>query len=73
MIRRQFTAIAAENGNRTKSSEYNKCGTKIAKSSGGRVVRASDSGAVDSGLIPSRVKPMTLQLVFTASLLDAQY
>ena len=25
------------------------------------------------GLIPSRVKPMTLKLVFTASLLDAQH
>ena len=35
--------------------------------------RASASGAVDSGLIPSRVKPMTLKLVFTASLLDVQY
>ena len=33
---------------------------------------ASASGAVDLGLIPSRVKPMTLKLVFTASLLDAQ-
>ena len=31
------------------------------------------SGAVDLGLFPSRVKPMTLKLVFTASLLDAQY
>ena len=41
-------------------------------SSDGRVVRASASGAVDSGLIPSRVKPMTLKLVFTASLLDVQ-
>ena len=35
--------------------------------------RASVSGAVDSGLISSRVKPMTLKLVFTASLLDAQH
>ena len=34
--------------------------------------RASASGAVDSRLIPSRVKPMTLKLVFTASLLDGQ-
>ena len=41
----------------------------VSKSSGGRVVKAS--GAVDLGLIPSRVKPMTLKLVFTASLLDA--
>ena len=29
--------------------------------------------AVDSDLILSRVKPMTLTLVFTASLLDAQH
>ena len=37
----------------------------------GRVVSASASEAVDLGLIPSRVKPMTLKLLFTASLLDA--
>ena len=37
-----------------------------------RVVRASASGAVDLGLIPSRAKPMTLKLVFTAYLLDTQ-
>ena len=37
------------------------------------MARASASGAVDSGLISSRVKPMTLKLVFTASLLDAQH
>ena len=42
-------------------------------SSDGRVVRASASGAVDLGLIPSRAKPMTLTLVFTASLHDAQH
>ena len=42
-------------------------------SSYGPVVRASASGAVDLGLIPSRVKPMTLKLVFIASLLDAQH
>ena len=41
-------------------------------SSYSRVVRASASGAVDSGLVPSLVKLMTLKLVFTASLLDAQ-
>ena len=34
--------------------------------------RASVSGAVDLGLIPSRVKPMTLKLVFTTSVLVAQ-
>ena len=41
--------------------------------SAGRVVRASAAGAVDWGLIPGRIKPMTLKLVFTASLLDAQH
>ena len=41
--------------------------------SDGRVVRASASGAVDSSLISSQVKPMTLKLVFTASLLDIQH
>ena len=43
------------------------------RSSYGRVARASASGTVDSGLISSRVKPMPLNLVFTASLLDAQH
>ena len=42
-------------------------------SSDGRVVRASASGAVDLGSIPSRAKPLTLKLVITASLLDAQH
>ena len=37
------------------------------------VVKASVSGAVDLGLIPSRVKPTTLKLVFTASLLHARH
>ena len=39
----------------------------------GRVVRAPASAGVDSSLIsliPSRVKPMTVKLVFIASLLD---
>ena len=31
------------------------------------------SGAVDSGLIPSRIQPMGLKLPFTASLLDVQH
>ena len=35
--------------------------------------KESVSRAVDSGLIPSRVKPMTLKLVFTATLLDGQH
>ena len=44
-------------------------------SSNGRVVRARASalGAVDLDYIPNRVKPMTLKLAFTASLLDAQH
>ena len=42
-------------------------------SSDGRVNGSSASGAVNSGLIPSLVKTMTLKLVFTASLLDAQH
>ena len=32
-------------------------------SSDGRMVRAFASGAVDWGLVPSRVKPMTLKLI----------
>ena len=39
----------------------------------GQMVRVSAFGAVDAGLIPSWVKPMTIKLVFTASLLDAQH
>ena len=35
--------------------------------------KASASRAVDSDLIPSRVKPITLILIFTASLLDPQH
>ena len=41
---------------------------KEKNSSDGREVRASAWGAVDLGSISSRVKPMTLKLVFTASL-----
>ena len=38
------------------------------------VVKESASGAVDSGLIPSRVTPITLKLViFSTYLLDAQH
>ena len=33
----------------------------------------SASGAVNTGLISSRVKPMTLKLVFTAFLFDVQH
>ena len=47
--------------------------TTVLASSDGRVVRASDSRAVVSGLIPSRVKPMTLKLVSTAFLRNAQH
>ena len=53
-----------------KTHESLKC--KLFNSLDGPVDRASASGAVVSGLIPSRVKPMTLKLVFTVSLLDAQ-
>ena len=42
-------------------------------SSDGGVEGAPNSAGVDSSLIPSRVKPMILKLVFTASLLDAQH
>ena len=42
-------------------------------SSESRVNRGSASGAANSALIPSRVKPMIVKLVFTASLLDAQH
>ena len=41
--------------------------------SDGRVVKVSPSEAVDSALVPSRVKPVTLKLVFTASLLYVQH
>ena len=37
------------------------------------MVKASASRAADSDLISSRVKPMTLKLVFTTSLLDIQH
>ena len=46
--------------------------TKL-NSSDGRVVRASASGAVDLGVIPSQVKPLTRKLVFIVSPLDAQH
>ena len=36
------------------------------------MVKEPASRAVDSGLIPSRVKPMNLKLAFTASLFDVQ-
>ena len=42
-------------------------------SSDGRVARASASGAVHSGLISSGAKPITLKLLFTVSLLDAEH
>ena len=42
-------------------------------SSDSRLVRAPASGAAELGLIPSQDKPMTLTLVFTASVLDAQH
>ena len=47
--------------------------TNSMNSSDGQVVRAFASRTADLGLIPSRVKPITLKLVFTAFLLDAQH
>ena len=41
-------------------------------SSDGQVVRAFANETVDSGLIMSLVRPITLRLVFTAPLFDAQ-
>ena len=38
-----------------------------------RVIKFTIGLAVNSGLIPSRVNPMTLKLVFTAFLLDAKH
>ena len=46
---------------------------EILCSSDGRLIRTSACEAVHLGLIPSRVKPMTFNLVSTASLLDAQH
>ena len=34
--------------------------------------KASASGAIDSGLIPIQIKPMSWKFVFTAFILDAQ-
>ena len=45
----------------------------IVNSGNGQVDGASASGAVDYGLIPIRVKPMTLKLLLSVSLLDAQH
>ena len=42
-------------------------------SSVGKVVKAFAFGAVDSSLITSRIKPITLKLAFAASLLDARH
>ena len=38
----------------------------------GQVHRASATETIDSGSIPGRVKPKTIKLVFTSSLLDVQ-
>ena len=40
--------------------------TVLIDNSNSRVVRASAFGAVDSGLVPSQVKPMAVKLVFKA-------
>ena len=49
----------------------NRLNREIFNSSDGRVARATASGAVDLGLIPSQVKPMTLNLVLPVILLNA--
>ena len=46
--------------------EYSQQNKQLIYSSESRMVRSTASGAEDSGLIPIRVKPMTLQLVFTS-------
>ena len=45
--------------------------TMISSSSESRVRRAVASEVVDSGIIPSQVKPKTQKLIFTAFLFDA--
>ena len=61
-------------GNFTDLSRSNRdsrvCNSATLVSSGRRVVRASASGALCSGLISSRVNSITLKLVITASLFD---
>ena len=46
---------------------------ELCNASNGRVDRASASGVKDLGLISSRVKLMTVKLLFAASLLDTQH
>ena len=48
---------SSHSSSRKVRNEYNHCSSEV------RVVRTPASGAVDSGLIPSRVKPMILKLV----------
>ena len=61
-----------------KSGRFNSIDSAVIISSVSEVIGLQDftvsgAGAVDLGLIPSRIKPTTLTLVFTASLLDAQH
>ena len=46
------------------------CSVLIARKFYGQVDGASDADTVDLGLIPGPVKPKTIKLVFTASLLE---
>ena len=62
--------IIASQGKKAFNSSFAGTFAKFQNSSDGRVDRVSAFEAVDCGLIPSRVKPMTLKLVFTASLLN---
>ena len=52
--------------------KFNRLSKYASTAAYGQVVGASTQAALHSGLIPSRVKPMTIKLAFTASLLDAQ-
>ena len=61
------TSLVGEGSNPTRN--YNFLTTFDFDSSDGRVERAPASEAADSGLTPSRVKPMTLKSILTASLL----
>ena len=64
----EFKHIYFSSSSSTKTIEFSEFEFKFAA----LVERASAFTAVHLGLIPSRVKPMTLKVVFTASLLDAQ-
>ena len=63
-----WAALEKQRSARTGSLIIPTCAKRC--SSDGQVVKASASEAVDSGLILSGIEPMTLKLMFTASLID---